>query len=157
MEIRNSEGKLPTSLKNLDLNKSHEPKNKIPVSAYLSSSRSRKPPSRFLTFLFMRLSVNPFLFRSLSVQIAKLYWQLRFMCLDSLTFVCWFCLNHRNLCVETRTSISCQLVSWCCWEAFRRNHSLFIWYLRHLSCRHQGCLVSFVCLLALTCIIWQCS
>ncbi|KAL0659839.1 hypothetical protein Bca4012_080424 [Brassica carinata] len=41
MEIRNSEGKLPTSLKNLDLNKSHEPKNKIPVSAYLSSSRSR--------------------------------------------------------------------------------------------------------------------
>lgn len=45
MEIRNSEGKLPTWLKNLDLNKNDEPKNKIPVSAYLSSSR--KPPSFF--------------------------------------------------------------------------------------------------------------
>ncbi|KAF8082155.1 hypothetical protein N665_0845s0013 [Sinapis alba] len=39
MEIRNSEGKLPTSLKNLDLNTNHGPTNKIPVSSYLSSSR----------------------------------------------------------------------------------------------------------------------
>ncbi|CAH8336984.1 unnamed protein product [Eruca vesicaria subsp. sativa] len=38
METRKSEGKLPSSLKNLDLNTNHESKNKIPVSAYLSSS-----------------------------------------------------------------------------------------------------------------------
>lgn len=55
MEIRNSEGgKLPTSLKNLDLNKSHEPKNKIPVSAYLSSSR--KPPSLADVLVYATLS-----------------------------------------------------------------------------------------------------
>ncbi|KAL0739035.1 hypothetical protein Bca4012_015245 [Brassica carinata] len=36
METSNSEGKLPTSLKNLELNKNHGPN---PVAAYLSSSR----------------------------------------------------------------------------------------------------------------------
>ncbi|VVB11402.1 unnamed protein product [Arabis nemorensis] len=39
MAIRNSEEKLPISLKNLDLNTNRAPKNKILVSAYLSSSR----------------------------------------------------------------------------------------------------------------------
>lgn len=47
MAIRNSEQKLPISLKNLDLNTNRGgPKNEILVSAYLSSSR--KP--RFPTF-----------------------------------------------------------------------------------------------------------
>lgn len=97
------EEKLPRSLKNLDLNTNREPKNKIIVSAYLSSSR--KPLASGLNWVL-------YLGVSMAVVVMFRSWILT-------------CFSHRNVSIEIKTSFSCELMSWSYWEAFRGNDSLF--------------------------------